>query len=212
MKKIIYSVLVISIALTSCKYEEGPGISLRSKRDRVSNEWLVKEYKYTQKDSSEKDRTSFYNNVTAKPDPLRSAAFGDSSFTFSYVLVMNRTGAYTMGIVDQDKKSVDPTKMWYYVDNNSNSFVDPLGIYSIGNRGEWSFQTRHDRLQFMADNSGSNYTADDYNQGRLVPVRFDIIMLRNDEMQLSAEDADGGKHKYTLVPMSKENYLGFKKQ
>lgn len=211
MKKLLYSLLAISISLTACKYEEGPGISLRSKRDRISNEWLIKEYKYTPKDGSEQDLTNLYNNITANPDPLRSGAFGDSTFTYSYVMVMNRSGTYTMGIVDAEKKSVDPTKMWYYVDNNSNSFVDPLGIYSYANRGEWSFQTRHERLQLSPDNSGSNFVAEDVIAGRLAPMRFDIIMLANNQLKLQATDASGGVHKYDLTPLSTENYLRFRK-
>ena len=48
MKKfnLVLTVLFLtSIALTSCKYEEGPGISLISKRDRLANEWSVVNYK-----------------------------------------------------------------------------------------------------------------------------------------------------------------------
>ncbi len=41
MKNVLYFVLC-STALVACKkYEEGPGVSLRSKKARVANEWKV---------------------------------------------------------------------------------------------------------------------------------------------------------------------------
>ncbi|MFB6257897.1 MAG: hypothetical protein ABEH38_04325 [Flavobacteriales bacterium] len=33
---------VVSLTMTSCKYEEGPFISLRSKKERVANTWKYK--------------------------------------------------------------------------------------------------------------------------------------------------------------------------
>ena len=44
LKRIIFAAIIVTAAcnLTSCKkYEEGPGISLRSKSERVANQWKV---------------------------------------------------------------------------------------------------------------------------------------------------------------------------
>lgn len=40
MKKISFIIIISAIVFTSCgKYEEGPGISLRSKKSRIENTW-----------------------------------------------------------------------------------------------------------------------------------------------------------------------------
>ena len=54
MKKQTMMVVVgLLLGVTACgKYEEGPGLSLRSKKARVANEWKV-EYAYDHKDQVE---------------------------------------------------------------------------------------------------------------------------------------------------------------
>lgn len=37
-------VSAFAVVFTGCKYEEGPAISLRNKRDRVANEWKISGY------------------------------------------------------------------------------------------------------------------------------------------------------------------------
>ena len=41
MRKVFQLIILFSIALTSCKYEEGPKISLRTKKHRVVNTWYL---------------------------------------------------------------------------------------------------------------------------------------------------------------------------
>lgn len=54
MKILKLTTLLIGLTLifgTSCgKYEEGPGISFRSKKARVANEWIVDQYVYANGD------------------------------------------------------------------------------------------------------------------------------------------------------------------
>jgi len=38
------------LTFAGCKYEEGPKISLRAKRDRVANEWRIEKYTYNDSD------------------------------------------------------------------------------------------------------------------------------------------------------------------
>lgn len=232
MKKIVYSIVALSVLLTACKYEEGPGISLRSKRDRASNEWVVDNYTYTPDGGSSEDRTAWYNVVsdtfytyftTTIPDQQTGNDIQvlDSSFVvkdYKHVLVLNRTGAYSQEVVDVvDGKavSVDPRDMHFYVSNssgraNSNNLPDPLNIHQIGRRGDWSFISKHGRLQLKPDNNGSNFDADGIIAGNNVPVIYDIIMLANDNMKLMAIDETGAKHEYSLKPLSEEKYISFK--
>ncbi len=228
MNKIIYSVLAISIVFSSCKYEEGPGISLRTKRDRVSNEWKISKYEYTAKkvgtedDSTAVDLTANYNIKNAnfytyfsKPNPLDTTQqIVDSSLSvknFSYVFVLTRTGSYSLELVDGDNKGVDPRIMAQYVGEQTRGAaaktLDPLNLFKIGRRGEWSFISKSSRLQLKPDNSGSNFTGSDMKNGLMVPVVFDIDKLFNDKMTLIAFDANKGKHVYELASFNPDKLL-----
>jgi hypothetical protein len=227
MKKILYSIIGLSVLLTACKYEEGPGVSLRSKRDRIANEWKVDAYSYTAKGGSSADRTGWYNvkgdviyTYFTKPSSVNPSGNELDSTSvvidYSYVLVLTRTGAYTQEVIDGNNNSVDPRLRFNFGDQNykanQTTSPDPLGILAESNNGEWAFTAKHSRIQMGIDLGGSNYVAEDTKAGRNVPVIFDIVMLRNDEMKLSAIDADGGKHEYTFKPIKEEKYLSFKKE
>jgi len=224
MKNLIYSAFAVAILFTACKYEEGPGISLRSKRDRLSNEWKVDKYTYTpQGGGSAQDRSDLYNikgdtqytyyntytpyqSDAAKDSAANGKPWGDSigvasTFTvndYHYLMIFNGSGAYSVEIIDKDNKGIDPRLMAKYVAEGNRSSPDPLGITRIGRRGEWSFIAKHSRIQVSTDLGGSNYTADDIKEGRNVPVIFDIIKLDNEELKLKAWDAYGGIHEYVL--------------
>lgn len=221
MKNILYIAIVSVIALTACKYEEGPGVSLRAKRDRVSNEWIVSNYTFTDSSGTSSDLTANYNPTQQSIYTYFTTSAGldstESVEDYSYVYNINRTGAYNLGVVDGDGNSVDPRKMASYVSatgrsNNVNfSMVDPLSIFSVGSRGDWSFINKHSRLQFMADLGGANFSGIDApSGGKLIPVIFDVVKLANDEMKLTATDDSGAKHEYTFTPISSEKYLNFK--
>jgi hypothetical protein len=219
MKKILYIAIVLVISLTACKYEEGPGISLRSKRDRISNEWLVSNYTFTPKDSTSVDATDIYNVKGAVIYTYTTDSNGlvtDSTVEdYSYVYTINRTGAYNLGVVDGDGNSVDPRKMASYTTSagraSFNTIPDPLSKFSVGSRGEWSFVDKHSRIQFQSDVAGNNFDGvDSANLGNSIPVLFDVVKLANDEVKLTNTDRNGTKHEYTLSPISEEGYLNFK--
>jgi hypothetical protein len=56
MKKLINVTLMFAvctiIALSGCKYEDGPGLSLRSKKARVTAKWEVKKVLYNSFDET----------------------------------------------------------------------------------------------------------------------------------------------------------------
>jgi len=229
MKKIVYSIIAMTVLLSACKYEEGPGISLRSKRDRASNEWTVEGYTYTPDGGTAEDRKSWYNVTgdtfyTYFTDTANGVQILDSTSQvadYKYVLITTRTASYSLDVIkttEVDGKSqtigVDPRDMQFYTASsgrsNVNSVPDPLSLHRIGNRGEWSFTSKHSRLQFKPDISGSNYAADGIKAGNNVPVIFDIVKLANDNLKLSAIDENGGKHEYDLKPISEEKLISFK--
>lgn len=85
--KSIYSffaaVAVTAIVATSCsKYEEGPSFSLRTKKGRISNEWVVESATYNEKD------------YKAEYDSLEGA---------NYVLEIERDGVYRTEGAEPDK-------------------------------------------------------------------------------------------------------------
>lgn len=84
MKKIsILMMLAVGIAgtsLTSCnKYEEGPGLSIRSAKQRITNTWEVE--KYVDNDGTETAGTSSDPTMTITKDGEFSVT--DGSFTIS---------------------------------------------------------------------------------------------------------------------------------
>lgn len=227
MKKLLYSIIALSVLLTACKYDEGPGISLRSKRDRVANEWAVDAYSYTAKGGSSVDRSGWYNikgdtiyTYFTRPSTVDTTQqVLDSTYKiydYSYVLILTRNGNYSQEVVDGENKSLDPRLRFNFSDQNyranQTKSPDPLGFLVLSNNGDWSFIAKHDRIQMNHDLGGANYTEEDIKNGRSAPVIFDIIMLRNDEMKLTAIDVYGGKHEYTFKPIRTEKYISFKKE
>ena len=113
MKKIALTLFVFTLVLSSCKYEEGPGISLISKRDRISNEWSVINYKI---DGNDNDSA------------LKSFKSGDS---LEMLLTISRSGYF----------STNPqyTRAFSKANNNKLTGASKLmllnvGVYSRGDR------------------------------------------------------------------------------
>lgn len=84
------------VLLTSCKkYEEGPGFSLRSKKERVANLWTIV-YAYDYKDSI---------NITAD--------YADETWDFT------KGGDF----VEKDNGSIDKTGTWEFVSDKEKVVV-----------------------------------------------------------------------------------------
>ena len=78
----------LSMLFSACKYEEGPGISFRAKRDRISNEWKVTGYAVdgTEDAALKKSFTSATRIRTAtKALSLRVLVWGDLSRAMPFV-------------------------------------------------------------------------------------------------------------------------------
>jgi hypothetical protein len=84
-KVLVALVLLSAIFMSSCsKYEEGPGLSLRSKKARVVNNWKI-----AQAISDGKDVTSDYNkyelNLTDNYNATLSADYVFFGSTYTYI-------------------------------------------------------------------------------------------------------------------------------
>ncbi len=75
MKKLVALSLLFLILLSSCKkYPDGPALSLRSKKERLSNTWHINKYYYNNEDKT-----------------------GDAQYLFAdYTLVINKNGTYSL--------------------------------------------------------------------------------------------------------------------
>jgi hypothetical protein len=188
MKKfnLILTVLFLtSIALTSCKYEEGPGISLISKRDRLANEWSVVNYKINNED-----------NAAA----LNSFKSGDS---VEHIFSISRSGYFSFG--PQYTKAfskANNNKIMVYNDNlyelfntlNENTFIK-----NAATQGRWSFTERHDKVVFGNNGNGDLSKASDAEV-----LICDIVQLKNKELKISFTAKDGTKHLMTMEPRNSE--------
>lgn len=188
MKKfnLVLTVLFLtSIALTSCKYEEGPGISLISKRDRLANEWSVVNYKINNED-----------NAAA----LNSFKSGDS---VEHIFSISRSGYFSFGPQYTIAFSkANNNKIMVYNDNlyelfntlNENTFIK-----NAAKQGRWSFTERHDKVVFGNNGNGDLSKASDAEV-----LICDIVQLKNKELKISFTAKDGTKHLMTMEPRNSE--------
>jgi hypothetical protein len=116
MKKrnILLPMLVILVSITACKkYEEGPAVSLRSKKERVENKWKI-----AQALDNGKDVTNDYNqydlDLTSGGAATLTAKYAIGAGTFEYTTEGNWSF-----VSDKENISFD-------FDNN-----DADGVYKI---------------------------------------------------------------------------------
>lgn len=180
MKNISLTLLVFTLVLSSCKYEEGPGISLISKRDRISNEWSVISYKI---DGNENDSA------------LKSFKSGDSLET---LLCITRSGYFsTNPQYTREFSKANNNKTYAYnprsIDLYSNLKNNYFAKNALVNSGRWAFHQKHNNVHF--GNNGNS----DLSEARNTDVlKCEIIQLKNKELKFSFVSLDGKKHLLTF--------------
>lgn len=188
MKKfnLVLTVLFLtSIAFTSCKYEEGPGISLISKTDRLANEWSIVNYKINNED-----------NAAA----LNSFKSGDS---VEHIFTITRNGHFTFG--PQFTKAfskANNNKVMVHNDSHYKLFIklnENEFIKNSAKHGRWSFTERHDKVVF-----GNNGNGDLSKTSESDILVCEIIKLKNKELKISFIAKDGTKHLMTMEPRNSE--------
>ncbi|MBM3920718.1 MAG: hypothetical protein FJ347_05770 [Sphingomonadales bacterium] len=195
--------VLISIVFTACKYEDGPGISLRAKRDRIANEWIVGEFIY--------DGKNVTDSVNSRQD------------TFSIIFEMTRTGSYS---VEWVRYTVDPNNgMKYYgtshatnhnLNNSGPAMWNPqnIGNYGrkmpiplkvLGARGFWSFDEKHKKISIGPE---SSYNAEPSNGNRYHEnARFwNITKLKEKNIAFKGVDSTGKSWSMQLKNLNREPY------
>jgi hypothetical protein len=181
MKFVKLTSLALAGALTfaGCKYEEGPRISLRAKRDRVANEWAIKKYTFEGED--------------------RTTQLKDAETGFTVVLNLYRTGSYGLEIVkevtDSDGKKKYITNHVKYGDHygfdacchaeyTGFRLQLPSHIQYIMPGGEWTFDKGHYKIQVKPELSYDNNEV----QAQKNTIDWTIVMLKEKEMKVKGRD------------------------
>lgn len=190
-KKASLFILASAALFTACKYEEGPGISFRSKRDRIANEWKITGY---QVDGQDDD---------AAKNSFRS---GDS---IELIFTMTRNYHYAMNMAYTDNYT-SPTGNKILSPNaqDDRTYQDILGGFKTGNKlfrkiaqsGKWAFSDKFKQVHFGANGNGDlAYPEGDDS----TIVKSDIIMLKNKMLKLEFNIEDK-KHRITFEPKNPE--------
>ncbi len=83
-KIILFTGLFIAAGLTSCsKYEDGPALSLRSKKERISNTWKI-EKAFRSGEDVTADYDQYVLTLTKDGDARLVAIYTSGAFTFEY--------------------------------------------------------------------------------------------------------------------------------
>lgn len=186
------------LTFAGCKYEEGPKISLRAKRDRVANEWRIEKYTY-----NDSDRT---NQIVQVPG-------GNSQTPFELVLNFYRSGSYGIEVVQKSKNAEgqDVYLTNHVTDFNKCCFLDykayleqlPQHIQDIMSHGTWTFDRGHTKLQVKPDLS---YIASEV-QSQKNTIDWGIVMLREKEMKIKGRDANNTEWTLHLKRVNNEPYF-----
>lgn len=202
MKVFKLATIAVAGALTfaACKYEEGPKISFRAKRDRVANEWKVKAYTFNGEDHK-------YKLV-------------DVETNFELIFNFYRQGAYGVEVVkketDQDGNEKFITDHQYYPATKNygfdgccyddyHRFLDSLPdhIQYIMAHGSWTFDKGHTKLQVKPELS--------YDDQEVMTQRntidWGIVMLREKEMKVKGRNENDVEWVLTLERVNPEPYF-----
>jgi hypothetical protein len=180
-KNLLIIVTTFTLVFSACKYEEGPGISFRQKRQRLANAWMCTNY---QVDGAVNDSI------------LNSFTYGDS---LQIIFAIYQNGGYAVNL--QYTKEYAASTSWhkYYIANNSaaiGGFYDYIKntlFKRLGSGGKWTFYDKHRYVHF-----GRNDLS--YSAGEDKPFKTKIIMLRDDMLKLSYTGLDGKLHLATFEP------------
>lgn len=196
------------LTFAACKYEEGPKISFRAKRDRVSNEWRVKSYTYDGNDAIDK---------------LIYRIDGQTEGSFELLINLYRTGAYGIEIVKKEKDQDGNVK---YITNHTvfdtnqtnkglgfdaccffdyNNFKNnlPSHIKYIMSHGKWSFDKGHTKLQVKPELSYDNQEITKQRN----TIDWMIVMLKEKEMKVKGRDENDKEWVLGLERINDEPYF-----
>lgn len=186
---------VTAIVFSGCKYEEGPGISLRAKRDRFANEWKVTAYEI---DGSAND---------AALKSFRSGGVNGDTIEMIFITTRNFQYAMNMAYVD-GYVSPSGDKLLSPSATDDRTYQDILTDFANNNKlfrklnqsGKWAFGDKYKEVKYGPNGNGDL----SYPIGQDTSViKSDIIMLKNKMLKLEFQ-IDGKPHRITFEPKNKE--------
>lgn len=195
-----------TLTFAACKYEEGPRISLRNKRDRVANEWKIEEF--SMGDVDMKNRLEFTGDTTIDGKKY--------VYHFATILSFFRTGGYSLEVC---QVVTDANGNEEYLTNHEVNFdklpgghqivyghmVDsfPAPFKYIRPGGKWSFDKGHYKIQVKPDLSFVN----DETGNAKNTLDWTIVKLAQKEMKLKGLDENNNPWKMRLKAINKEPYF-----
>jgi len=205
VKRLIVPVIAAAVIIISCKYEDGPGISFRSKRDRIANEWIVDQFIYDGKDVTD--------SVNSRQD------------TFSIIFEMTRTGSYS---VEWVRYTIDPNNgikyygtshetnhnlnnsgpsMWHPKNIGDYGRKMPIPLKALGARGYWSFDKKHENIIIGQERSYSTEPTNGNGNGFHANARFwRITKLKEKNIGFKGVDSEGKSWSMQLKNLNTEPY------
>ncbi len=185
-------VSALAIVFTGCKYDEGPGISFRTKRDRIANEWKITGYQ-----------------IDGTEDAAAKKSFTSAGDSIEMIFVMTRNYNYAMDMSYVDGY-VSPSgdKLLAPSAKDTRVYQDILGAFSVNNllfkklkqSGKWAFGDKYKYVNFGANGNGDL----SYPVGNDTSiVKSNIIMLKNDNLKMDFQ-INGKTHVITFEPKNKE--------
>ncbi len=99
--KLIIAIVLVLFTITSCKkYPDGPSLSLRSKKERLSNSWVIQAVFVNEVDKTSDFTTLYYKNFVLD---VRKDGTYNSSYLYFNLLEYSEAGTWTWS---GDKKQV----------------------------------------------------------------------------------------------------------
>lgn len=192
MKKltnILLLTLVTSVALTSCKYEDGKAISLRAKRDRISNEWVVTGYEYMDKQNDSLLKTFTSGDSLQLVFTIMRSGYYNMNLQYTNIW-LNKAGNLNKSL-NSNLSTTIAESIWNYHQN---------GLYSkLGSNGQWIFANHHKEAHFGPNvNTGLSHTDKDQT------LMTRIHMLSQKKLKLRFLDFEQKEHVITFEPRNSD--------
>lgn len=206
-KLTVLSLVAGALAFAACKYEDGPRMSLRAKRDRVANEWKIDKFELNDQDLYSRVNPVYKVSI---PNP-------DTTITYEFatLVCLYRTGYYGLEIVmvKRDANNV-PT----YYSNHQMNFNQLPGCSTVYNHmidslpspfkyirphGKWAFDKGHYKIEVMPDLSFVN----DETGNAKNTLDWTITKLAEKSMHLKGLDENNKIWKVEFKAINKEPYF-----
>jgi hypothetical protein len=181
---LVAGMVILSIALTSC-YKEGAKISFRSKRDRLANEWSLKEYEVGGQSN----------------DSMKNAWRSGDSLELLFILTKGPSYGfgmqYTKSYSDAHDGKIFTTNQPQQPSTYQaiqNGFRDRV-IFNqkLARGGQWTFMDKFRKIRFgiIGNPDVANDDPTDF-------LEVKLLMLKNEDLKFEFVNDDGKTHTLTF--------------